>query len=200
MSSGTSSQLVPAPQSQFSAWWRSTAIEWASACCSCGQVAVDLAVGPEVAAQRARAGRPARSRAWRSRRPAGRRSRSAPAARARPTPAARVVRARQCQRRAESRSSSRSSRLAQVPAAGVDRDDELGVERAVVGRQLGQLRAPRGACRAPRRCQTASTTAGSSRRLGHLGQGVLQLAAHARGSARRPSTATGPCGATSAQT
>ena len=49
----TSSQDLPAPQSQLSAWCRSSAIESASAC-SAPRVAVGLAEGAEVAAQRAR--------------------------------------------------------------------------------------------------------------------------------------------------
>ena len=54
MSSGTSSQTSPSPQSQVSAWCRSAAIECASACCSAREMPVDLAVGPEVAAHRRR--------------------------------------------------------------------------------------------------------------------------------------------------
>ena len=70
-----------------------------------------------------------------------------------------------------------SSACPQVPAARVERDDELGVERAVVGRQLGQLEGPE------KRAESLALPhgvddRGVARSLGHPRQRVLELPAH----------------------
>ena len=87
----------------------------------------------------------------------------------------------------------------QVPAARVERDDELGVERTVVGRQLGQLERPEE--RAERLALPHGVDdRGVVRSLGQPREGVLELAAHRATTLDDLAPATGPCGATCTQT